>query len=104
MQTARGQPPKRRRSSTALAPYDLAYVEQPFAAGDFEAMAEPCRPNRPMPLMLDESLASDGRRRGARRSRSGFNLQGHLKLVKLGGLAPAHRGGWPSVTAPAFPS
>lgn len=72
----------------ALAAYNLAYVEQPIAAGDFDAMAT-LAGNAPMPLMLDESLASldDVDALATRGPQS--NLQGHLKLIKLGGLTPA---------------
>lgn len=72
----------------ALAPYGLAYVEQPIAAGDFEAMAE-LAATAPMPLMLDESLASDADVVALAARGAGSNLQGHLKLIKLGGLTPA---------------
>lgn len=74
----------------ALAPYDLAYLEQPLAAGDWDAMVR-LAAGSPMPLMLDESLASpaDMHELIARRDDAHGMLQGHLKLIKLGGLTPA---------------
>lgn len=68
-----------------LARYDLAYVEQPIAAGDWKAM-EALAQNSPTPLMLDESLAcpADVERLCA----SDKKLWAHLKLVKLGGIDP----------------
>lgn len=68
----------------ALAPFDLAYLEQPIATSrpaDMLALAE----GSPMPLMLDEGVRSlqdvdDICALGGR-------LWAHLKLVKLGGLA-----------------
>lgn len=68
-----------------LAEFDLAYVEQPIPAGDFDLMLELARKS-PMPLMLDESVSSllDVK---AIVEASG-RLWAHLKLVKLGGIAP----------------
>lgn len=61
----------------------LAYVEQPIAAGDWDAM-ERVATASPLPIMLDESLSSTaavdtliGRR---------LPVFAHLKLAKLGGL------------------
>ncbi|MFK0166873.1 mandelate racemase/muconate lactonizing enzyme family protein [Rhizobium sp. NPDC090279] len=68
-----------------LAQFDLAYVEQPIPAGDFDlllALAE----KSPMPLMLDESV-SNLRDVEVIVQASG-RLWAHLKLVKLGGIAP----------------
>lgn len=74
----------------ALAPFDLAYVEQPIAAGDWDAMTRLAN-GAPMPVMLDESLASgaDVGMLIARAPVCDGKLQGHLKLIKLGGLTPA---------------
>lgn len=69
----------------ALVPLDLDYVEQPIAAGDWDALAALTAAS-PIPIMLDESLASFAdidefvRRRAAPLA--------HLKLVKLGGITP----------------
>ena len=70
----------------ALAAFDLAYLEQPIATerpSDMLALAA----NSPMPLMLDEGLRSlqDVAEVCAQHGR----LWAHLKLVKLGGIAPA---------------
>jgi L-alanine-DL-glutamate epimerase-like enolase superfamily enzyme len=69
----------------ALAAFDLTYLEQPIATArpsDLLALAA----SSPMPLMLDEGL-----RHGddvAELCALGGRLWAHLKLVKLGGLAP----------------
>jgi L-alanine-DL-glutamate epimerase-like enolase superfamily enzyme len=69
----------------ALAPFDLDYIEQPLAAGDWDGISHLARLS-PMPIMLDESIksASDIDR--------ALELQGavmaHLKLIKLGGIRP----------------
>ena len=69
----------------ALAAFDLKYLEQPIATArpsDLLALAA----RSPMPLMLDEGL-----RHGddvAELCALGGRLWAHLKLVKLGGLAP----------------
>ncbi|WP_246621521.1 mandelate racemase/muconate lactonizing enzyme family protein [Rhizobium laguerreae] len=68
-----------------LAQFDLAYVEQPVPAGNFDFMLELARKS-PVPLMLDESV-SDLRDVEAVVRASG-RLWAHLKLVKLGGIAP----------------
>lgn len=69
----------------ALARFDLAYVEQPIAAGDWTAM-ERLAEQSPLPLMIDEGLAgpADLDRLCALRGK----LWAHLKLVKIGGIAP----------------
>ncbi|MBR0779799.1 mandelate racemase/muconate lactonizing enzyme family protein [Bradyrhizobium iriomotense] len=69
----------------ALAAYDLAYVEQPVPAGDWASIDELARKS-PVPVMLDESIAttSDIANVCAYRGR----VFAHLKLVKLGGIAP----------------
>ncbi|ODN72502.1 mandelate racemase/muconate lactonizing enzyme family protein [Methylobrevis pamukkalensis] len=68
-----------------LSIFDLAYVEQPVAPGDWAAIARVAEAS-PIPLMLDESLASEADI--ARLVAFGGRIYGHLKLVKLGGLAP----------------
>jgi L-alanine-DL-glutamate epimerase-like enolase superfamily enzyme len=68
-----------------LARFDLAYVEQPVAAGDWELIARVAESSR-VPMMLDESIVSaDDVERVC-----GFGGQvlAHLKLVKLGGIVP----------------
>ncbi len=70
----------------ALARRDVRYVEQPIAAGDWAAL-ERLVGTTPLPIMLDESLKSP-----ADVARlcdlAGAAIAGHLKLVKLGGIAP----------------
>ena len=69
----------------ALAVYDLAYVEQPVPPGDWGAVD--CLAARsPLPVMLDESLATLDDI--ARICSYGGRILAHLKLVKLGGIAP----------------
>lgn len=67
----------------ALAPLRLAYVEQPIAAGDWDALARVAQAS-PLPIMLDESLSSSDAVSTliARR----LPVLAHLKLAKLGGL------------------
>ncbi len=72
----------------ALAAFDLAYIEQPVAPTGFEALARLAE-NSPIPIMLDESVASEDDI--ARLSAGGHRLMAHLKLVKLGGIAPTLR-------------
>lgn len=70
----------------ALSRYDLAYVEQPIAPGDWGALDRLAK-SSPIPVMLDESVKGlDDVRRIAE---AGNGLMAHLKLVKLGGIAPA---------------
>jgi L-alanine-DL-glutamate epimerase-like enolase superfamily enzyme len=73
------------RHLDALAHFNLAYVEQPIAAGNWPAM-ERLADSSPVPLMVDESLAgaSDVDRLCALRGK----IWAHLKLVKIGGIAP----------------
>ncbi|TNC06195.1 mandelate racemase [Methylobacterium terricola] len=72
----------------ALARLDLTYVEQPVAPMGFEALARLAETS-PIPVMLDESVATEADI--ARLAAGGHRLMAHLKLVKLGGLAPALR-------------
>jgi L-alanine-DL-glutamate epimerase-like enolase superfamily enzyme len=69
----------------AMADFDLAYVEQPIAAGDWEALTR-LADATPIPLMIDEGLASlaDVDRTIA----AGGRIWAHLKLIKLGGITP----------------
>ncbi len=67
----------------ALAPLRLCYVEQPIAPGDWAAQAALSRA-APMPLMLDESLASLAD--VSQMVQTGAARLAHLKLAKLGGL------------------
>lgn len=68
----------------ALAPHDLAYVEQPATASfaELAALAE----ESPIPIMLDESIDSPAAVDEA--VAAGGRLWAHLKLVKLGGIGP----------------
>ena len=68
-----------------LAEFRLTYVEQPVPAGDW-SMIERVAAASPIPIMLDESIASmtDVERVCA----LGGRVLAHLKLVKLGGIAP----------------
>ena len=69
----------------ALAVYDLAYVEQPVPPGDWGAVD--CLAARsPLPVMLDEGVATLDDI--ARICSYGGRILAHLKLVKLGGIAP----------------
>jgi len=69
----------------ALAERGIDYVEQPIAAGDWDALTRLAEVS-PVTIMLDESLQSqpDIDRLCAL---SGAPIAAHLKLVKLGGIA-----------------
>jgi L-alanine-DL-glutamate epimerase-like enolase superfamily enzyme len=69
----------------ALAAYDLAYVEQPVPPGDWAAV-DRLADCSPIPVMLDESVATPDD--VARICGYGGRVLAHLKLVKLGGIAP----------------
>jgi L-Ala-D/L-Glu epimerase len=69
----------------ALAVYDLAYVEQPIPPGDWGAV-DWLADRSPLPVMLDESVATPNDI--ARICSYGGRVLAHLKLVKLGGIAP----------------
>lgn len=69
-----------------LARFDLAYVEQPIAAGNWNALAN-LADRSPIPMMLDESVTSPAD--VDRIVAAGGRLWAHLKLVKLGGITPA---------------
>jgi L-alanine-DL-glutamate epimerase-like enolase superfamily enzyme len=68
-----------------LAEFDLAYIEQPVTAGDWAAIERLAQAS-PVSIMLDESVASAAD--VARICRLGGKVWAHLKLVKLGGIAP----------------
>ena len=69
----------------ALAAYDLAYVEQPVPPGDWAAV-DHLAERSPVPVMLDESVATADDI--TRICSYGGRVLAHLKLVKLGGIAP----------------
>ena len=69
----------------ALAAYDLAYVEQPVPSGDWGAV-EHLAERSPVPVMLDESVSAPDDIE--RICNYGGRVLAHLKLVKLGGIAP----------------
>ena len=73
------------RHLDALAPLDITYAEQPIAAGDWDAVKR-LAARSPIPIMLDEGVASLDD--VARIASAGGLLYAHLKLVKLGGIAP----------------
>lgn len=70
---------------SALETIGLAYVEQPIAAGNWGALSELAEKS-PIPLMLDESVA--GQSDVDAIIAVGGRLWAHLKLVKMGGIAP----------------
>ncbi|QHI99463.1 mandelate racemase [Xylophilus rhododendri] len=70
----------------ALAPFGLEYLEQPIATtrpADMAALAD----RSPMPLMLDEGMGTQADVDGLC-ALGHERLWAHLKLVKLGGIAP----------------
>lgn len=69
----------------ALAARGLDYLEQPIAAGDWDALRRVAETS-PLTLMLDESLQSPADV-DALCALAGYPLAAHLKLVKLGGIA-----------------
>jgi L-Ala-D/L-Glu epimerase len=69
----------------ALAMRGIDYVEQPIAAGDWDALRHVARVS-PLTLMLDESLQSDTDI-DTLCGFAGLPVAAHLKLVKLGGIA-----------------
>lgn len=70
----------------AMQRFDLAYVEQPVAAGDWD-MLHRLAGSSAIPLMLDESVAGSADIDCIVAGRG--KLWAHLKLVKLGGIAPS---------------
>ena len=69
----------------ALELFGVAYVEQPVAPGDWSAI-DRLAAQSPVAMMLDESVA--GPDDIARICGYGGKVYAHLKLVKLGGIAP----------------
>ncbi|MGI4856414.1 MAG: mandelate racemase/muconate lactonizing enzyme family protein [Janthinobacterium lividum] len=69
----------------ALAERGVEYVEQPIAAGDWQALAH-LLDDAPLIVMLDESLQSSADI-GRLCALAGAPVAAHLKLVKLGGIA-----------------
>ena len=67
----------------AFAAADLAYVEQPFAADDWQAVAN-FADGAPVPIMLDETVSSPAA--VDRVIAAGWRQLAHLKIVKLGGV------------------
>jgi L-Ala-D/L-Glu epimerase len=74
-----------REKLDALSAHGLSYVEQPVAPGDWAAIDELAL-RSPVPVMLDESIASLDD--VSRICGYGGRILAHLKLVKLGGIAP----------------
>jgi len=72
------------RAFPALRELDLRYVEQPLAVSDDAQLGQ--LSTFGVPIMLDESLNSDAAI--DRLIAADGALWGHLKLVKLGGIAP----------------
>jgi L-alanine-DL-glutamate epimerase-like enolase superfamily enzyme len=67
-----------------LARFGLAYVEQPVAPGDWDMLNRLAEAS-PLPLMLDESVATSADIDAIVAAKG--RLWAHLKLVKLGGIA-----------------
>lgn len=72
-----------------MARFDLAYAEQPIAAGSWEATVRLADASS-VPVMLDESLATVADI--GRIIDAGGKLWAHLKIVKLGGITPMIEG------------
>ncbi len=68
-----------------LAELGVAYVEQPIAPGDWRKLGDLAEKS-PMPIMLDESIASLDDVKKAVDTHE--NLALHLKIVKIGGITP----------------
>jgi len=68
-----------------MARFDLAYAEQPIAAGNWEAALRLADAS-PVPIMLDESLISPDDIDCVIEARG--KLWAHLKIIKLGGVTP----------------
>ena len=69
----------------ALELFGVVYVEQPVAPGDWSVI-DRLATQSPVPMMLDESVTGPGDI--ARICSYGGKVYAHLKLVKLGGIAP----------------
>jgi L-Ala-D/L-Glu epimerase len=68
-----------------MARFDLAYAEQPIAAGNWEAALRLADAS-PVPIMLDESLICPDDIDCVIEARG--KLWAHLKIIKLGGVTP----------------
>jgi L-alanine-DL-glutamate epimerase-like enolase superfamily enzyme len=68
-----------------MARFDLAYAEQPIAAGNWKAALWLANAS-PVPVMLDESLTSPDDIERVIEARG--RLWAHLKIIKLGGITP----------------
>jgi L-alanine-DL-glutamate epimerase-like enolase superfamily enzyme len=68
-----------------LARFDVAYAEQPIAAGDWQAASALAQVS-PIPIMLDEGIATPTDIE--RVIDAGGKLWAHLKIIKLGGITP----------------
>lgn len=72
----------------ALALFGIVYVEQPVRAGNWKVI-DRLAAQSPVPMMLDEGVT--GLDDVARICGYGGKVYAHLKLVKLGGIAPTMR-------------
>jgi L-Ala-D/L-Glu epimerase len=72
----------------ALALFGIVYVEQPVAPGDWKVI-DRLAAQSPVPVMLDEGVADLDD--VTRICGYGGKIYAHLKLVKLGGIAPTIR-------------
>ncbi|GAA3891336.1 mandelate racemase/muconate lactonizing enzyme family protein [Gibbsiella dentisursi] len=72
----------------ALAPFSLSYLEQPLADKDAHHYAALAAAS-PIPLMLDESMSNENDLERIIALRG--QVWAHLKLVKMGGIAPVLR-------------
>lgn len=68
-----------------MARFGLAYAEQPIAAGSWESALRLAEAS-PIPVMLDESLATAADIDRVLEARG--KLWAHLKIIKLGGITP----------------
>ncbi len=76
--------PQARQAFARLQPLRLSYIEQPLSASDDASLSGLAEYG--IPLMLDESLNSEAAL--DRLIAAGGQQWGHLKLVKMGGIAP----------------
>lgn len=81
-----GDPKTALNAIQSLAPYNIEWIEQPVAAGDFSGIAEICA-NTDMPIMADESChsAKDALQLIQMKAADIINI----KLMKCGGLLAA---------------
>jgi len=82
------QPEQARSNLLALQKFELSYLEQPIAdshAHYYPQLAD----SSPIPLMLDESMSSEGDLERILAMEG--KVWAHIKLVKMGGIAPAIR-------------